>query len=69
MSIGEASDRTGLTPHTPRYYEREGRLADIGGRIGRRLRKQVAVGGRPQAGSIDHSLAWAARSRRWSAAC
>lgn len=27
MSIGEAWDRTGLTPHTLRYHEREGLLA------------------------------------------
>ena len=27
MSIGEAAVRTGLTPHTLRYYEREGLLA------------------------------------------
>jgi DNA-binding transcriptional MerR regulator len=27
MSIGEPPDRTGLTPHTPRYHEREGLLA------------------------------------------
>jgi DNA-binding transcriptional MerR regulator len=27
MSIGEAPDRTGSTPHTLRYYEREGLLA------------------------------------------